>query len=68
MEKEWAVVFETDQSYRAEIALQVLQEEGIEAVIMNKKDSSYVVIGEIKVFVRAEFLEKAEELIKKLEF
>lgn len=68
MEKEWAVVFETDQLFRAEIAVQVLQEEGIEAVIMNKKDSSYIIFGEIKVFVRNEFLEKAEELIKKLEF
>lgn len=68
MEKEWAVVFETDQLYRAEIALQVLQEEGVEAVIMNKKDSSYIVIGDIKVLVRNEFLVKAEELIKTLEF
>jgi hypothetical protein len=68
MEKEWAVVFETDQLYRAEIALQVLQEEGVEAVIMNEKDSSYIVIGDIKVLVRNEFLVKAEELIKTLEF
>lgn len=68
MEKEWTVVFETDQLYRAEIALQVLQEEGVEAVIMNKKDSSYIVIGDIKVLVRNEFLVKAEELIKTLEF
>jgi hypothetical protein len=68
MEKEWAVVFETDQLYRAEIALQVLQEEGVEAVIMNEKDSSYIVIGDIKVLVRNEFLVKAEELINTLEF
>ena len=68
MEKEWTVVFETDQLYRAEIALQDLQEEGVEAVIMNKKDSSYIVIGDIKVLVRNEFLVKAEDLIKTLEF
>lgn len=68
MGKEWETVFETDQSYRAEIALQVLQGEGIEAVIMNKKDSSYIVIGEIKVLVRSEFLTRAKELIKDLEF
>jgi hypothetical protein len=64
----WVVVYETDQPYQAEIALQMLQGEGIEAVVMNKKDSSYVVIGEAQVLVRIEFAERAEELIKTLDF
>lgn len=68
MEKDWVVVFETDQPYRADIVMQMLQSEGIEAVLMNKKDSSYVVLGEVEVLVRSEFSARATDLIKNLEF
>ncbi len=68
MEKDWVVVFETDQPYRADIILQMLQGEGIEAVLMNKKDSSYVVLGEAEVLVSSGSSARALELIKNLEF
>jgi hypothetical protein len=53
MQKDWIVVYRTGELHRAEMAKQMLQQNGIEAVIMNQKDSSYL-IGNIEVFVQAE--------------
>lgn len=66
MEKDWVVVFETGQPYQAEIAKDVLENEGIDAVILNKRDSSYVVFGSIEVHVHQDFKEKATELLKEM--
>jgi hypothetical protein len=47
----WESVFKTKQNVRAEIARSVLEENGITAVIINKQDSVYPVIGYSEVFV-----------------
>ncbi|MDR2847670.1 MAG: DUF2007 domain-containing protein [Bacteroidales bacterium] len=60
----WICVYTTNQRYRAEIVKNLLGEENIEAVILDKKDSSYTVFGEIEVFVPPEDQNFAEELIK----
>ena len=66
MSKEWIIVHTTDKIYRAELMRQLLEEEGIEAVIINKKDSSYL-IGEIEVYTRPDDVMKAKLLIEKFE-
>ncbi|MDX9883311.1 MAG: DUF2007 domain-containing protein [Prolixibacteraceae bacterium] len=66
MEKDWVVVFETNQPYQAEIAKDVLENEGIDAVILNQRDSSYVAFGPIEVYVHQDHKEKATELLKEL--
>jgi hypothetical protein len=47
----WESVFKTGQNVRAEIARSVLEENGINAVIINKQDSNYPVFGFSEVFV-----------------
>lgn len=64
MEDNWINIFETDQLYKAELIKGVLCDNGIEAFILNQKDSSYVMLGSIKVMVNEKEKAKAEEIIK----
>jgi len=66
MEKDWVVVFNTDQSYQAEIAKEILENNGINAVILNQHDSSYTTFGPIELYVHQDFQEQAAELLKEL--
>ncbi len=66
MEKDWIIVRTYDKAYLAEIAKEVLEDNGIKAVIMNKKDSSYK-FGEIEVYVAKSHEAKASELLKDLQ-
>lgn len=50
----WECVYTADQPYRAEIIRMVLADNNIEAVVVNKKDSSYMLFGEAEVHVRSE--------------
>ena len=50
----WECIFTTDQDYRAEIIRAVLADNEIDSVAVNKKDSSYISIGEIQIFVKPE--------------
>lgn len=60
---DWIAIFETSQIYQAEIAKGVLCDNGIEAVILNRQDSSYK-FGTIQVMVKTENKEKAAEILK----
>lgn len=62
---DWTTIFVTEQLYRAEIVKSLLCDNGIEAVIMNHKDSSFK-IGTIEVMVSANERDKATELIKSI--
>lgn len=42
MEKDWVKIFATNQLFRAEIVKGMLQENGINAVLINRLDSSYL--------------------------
>jgi hypothetical protein len=61
---EWKCVYTTTQRYKAEIVKGMLANENIEAVIMDRKDSSYTVFGDIQVYVQPEDENLAVELIK----
>ncbi len=63
MQDKWIPVFTTDQAYNAEYVKETLNNNGIEAVIMNQKDSSYH-FGSISVMVNQENEEKAMEILK----
>lgn len=58
----WKKVYETHNLYQAEIIKSILNAEDIEAVIVNKQDSSYLV-GEVEVFVLSENVVKANTII-----
>ncbi len=67
MENDWKVAYMTGDNYRAEMARQILGQNGIEAVIMNRKDTAHASFGDIEVFVKEENEESARELLKELE-
>lgn len=48
---EWQKVFESDSPIRAEIVKGVLEEKGITAIILNKKESVYQIHGSYQVMV-----------------
>lgn len=57
------VFYTTNQRYQAEVLKAKLEENEISAYIMDKKDSAYVVIGEVELYVEAKNVEKAKELL-----
>lgn len=65
MEQHWQEVFSTSHTWQAEMAKQILEENGINAVVVNRKDSSYL-FGEVAVYTKPENAEKAKELLKDL--
>lgn len=50
--EDWIKVYETPSVSNAEIVKGNLEENGIDAVIMNKKDSSYLTFGQVEVYVK----------------
>jgi hypothetical protein len=66
MEEGWTLIYTINQLYKAEIATQSLSEKNIQAVAINKKDSSYASFGEDEVYVKNEDTETARQIIKDL--
>jgi len=66
MEKGWTNIRNFNKPYLAEIAKEVLADNNIKSVIINKKDSSYNTFGDIELYVREENAEIAKQLIKEL--
>lgn len=63
MEEGWIKVYKTDKKYQADIIIELLDENGIRGVILDKKDSSYM-FGNVEIYVAQEFEEKALTIIK----
>ncbi|HOP04751.1 MAG TPA: DUF2007 domain-containing protein [Tenuifilaceae bacterium] len=63
----WVLVFSTAAQYQAEIVKQMLENNGLEAIVMNKQDSSYPMLGEADVLVSEEHEKKARKLIEEFE-
>ena len=66
MEKDWVNIYSSSDVIKAEMVKNLLKENNIQAVIINKKDSSYVTIGEAEVYVQREDVLKATHLVKKV--
>lgn len=63
----WTVIYETTLLYQAEMVKDILCDNGIEAVVLNQKDSSYTTFGTIRVMVPQELRDQAEKIIKTIE-
>jgi len=61
----WHLIYSTPAEYRAEMIKDYLEDNDIEAVILNKKDSAYQLFGQIEVYVNQDYEKEAELLIKK---
>lgn len=62
----WVKVFSSSKAYLVEITHGVLEEEGIESVIINKIDSAYQ-FGESELFVKNEDALIAMQIISNIE-
>ncbi len=62
---DWVSVYSFGKQHEAEMAVECLIDNGIEAVIMNKKDSAYL-FGDIEVYAKQENVILAKHLINKL--
>lgn len=68
MEKGWTEVYMTAHEYKADMAKDLLENAGIQAVIMNQHDTAIQSFGEFRVFVKDEDEKQAVELLKDLKF
>lgn len=62
MGKNWTKIFSTGKAYRAEILKGLLEENNIEAIILNKQDSAYL-FGELELYVDATDIVQAKHII-----
>jgi len=68
MEKDWKLVYSTDEPYKAELIKQMLENNNIKTVVINRQDSSYQTFGNAEVYVNLNDETKALQLIKKTDF
>ena len=65
MEKGWTKIYSTEELFKAELIKNLLINNSIEAILINKKDSSYVMIGDVEIYVKQEEAMKAANIIEK---
>ena len=63
MEKNWVAIYKSKHLHKIEIMKGLLADNNIEAVVVNKQDSSYL-FGEIELYVKSGDVIKAKYLIK----
>ncbi|MBV8254743.1 MAG: DUF2007 domain-containing protein [Chitinophaga sp.] len=65
MEKGWVKVFSSDRPYETEIVKGMLQENGIDAVILNRQSSSYTftIPGQVELYVPEAQADTAQNLV-----
>ena len=59
-------VLSTDNPNKAAIVKQMLEENNIKVVLLNKQDSSYLMFGLVELYVQDDQLEKTENLLKEI--
>jgi len=59
-------ILSTDNPNKAAIIKQMLEENNIKVVLLNKQDSSYLMFGLVELYVQEEQLEKTENLLKEI--
>jgi hypothetical protein len=67
-ENPWELLYSSDKSYQVEILKSLLEEAEIDAVVLNQQDSSYILFGDIELYVpRSDVLVARQILSKFLE-
>ena len=64
MEKDWELLYSTNIIHEAEIIKNLLEHNDIDSIILNKKDSFYVSIGEVELYVKRDDLIKAKFVLE----
>jgi hypothetical protein len=63
MEKDWVKVYESTNTFAAELVHTVLKDHAFNPVLINKKDSSYLNFGSNEIFVHQDFYTESIQLI-----
>ncbi|KRO54600.1 MAG: hypothetical protein ABR79_01835 [Cryomorphaceae bacterium BACL11 MAG-121001-bin54] len=63
-QKKMVKLLSTDNPNKAEITKQMLEENNINVVMLNKQDSSYLMFGSIELYVDEKQLNQATDLLK----
>ncbi len=66
MEKSWKKIYFSGDEFKVLIARDLLAESGINAVIMNQKDSSYHFFGDVELYVEEHDWEEALKILDQL--
>jgi hypothetical protein len=68
MEKGWKKVYFSGDEFKVLMAHDLLEENGINSVVMNQKDSSYTTFGDVELYIderdEKESLQILNQLIK----
>jgi len=65
MERNWVKIYESNDETKIEMARQILEDNNIDSVIINKKDRSYG-FGEFELYCMRDYVLRAKLLIKEL--
>lgn len=65
MDKGWINVYSSAMPHLVEMAKEILRENEIESVVVDKRDSVYITIGELELFVKDLDVMKAKFILEK---
>ncbi len=63
-DRDWVVVYSSTQAHKVNIVKAVLEDNQVQSVEVNRKDSSYTFMGEIDLYVHKKDVVLSEFLIK----
>ena len=66
MEKSWKKIYFSGDEFKVLIARDLLAESGINAVIMNQKDSSYLAFGDVELYIEEHDEQEALKILDEL--
>ena len=66
MEKSWKKIYFSGDEFKVLIARDLLAESGINAVIMNQKDSSYLAFGDVELYIEEHDEQEALKILDQL--
>jgi hypothetical protein len=66
MDNNWTLVYTSNKLYEANILKELLEDNDIDAFVINKQDSTYH-FGDVEVYTKPEDVMKAKVLIEKFE-
>jgi hypothetical protein len=63
MDKNWVMVHSSTNLQKLELLKSILLDKGIDAVVLNRQDSIYPVLGEIELYVKRDMAIPAMKVI-----
>ena len=61
--KDWKMIYKDSNLLTANMVVSLLNENEVPAKLLNKKDASYIFLGEAEIYVPANFVEVAKQVL-----